>query len=58
MHAADVNEAVLNGLLGRALVGWESREEAMLFTLDDGRTVAVIGAFAIQVYRAQQQVTH
>ncbi len=58
MFEGDVNEDVMNGILGRALVDWESRENSMLFTLDDGRTVAVIGSFAIQVFKARQPVIH
>ena len=52
------NDALLNGLMGRALVNWHVGDGGMHFALDDGRIVIFSGVFAIAVMQAEENVLH
>ena len=56
--ANDADEAVMNGLIGRQLLGWSMQEDGMHFDLDDGRVVVIAGVFALAVFTPKSVVVH
>ena len=56
--ANEINEKVLNSVLGRSLAGWRLCDDGMHFTLDDGSVLIVEGDFAIAVFRPTKEVSH
>ena len=55
---SDLDEAVMNGLVGRTLTGWQQCEGGMHFTLDDGRVLLFVGAFVISVFKPGPTSVH
>lgn len=58
METDQTNFDVLNGIMGRALVGWHLGDGGIHFDLDDGRVLVLAGAFVVAVYAAEENVLH
>ena len=52
------DETVMNGLLGRSIVGWSMQDDGMHFDLDDGRVIVVAGVFALSVFTPRATNVH
>jgi hypothetical protein len=50
MNQDQINEDVLDSLVGHAISTYEPGDGGMHFTLDDGRVVAFTGTFIVAVF--------
>jgi len=54
----ETDVTVMDGLIGRALIGWSMQDDGMHFDLDDGRVVVIAGMFALAVFTPKSVVVH
>lgn len=52
------DETVMNGLLGRLIVGWNMQDDGMHFELDDGRSIVLTGVFCLAVFTPTEKNIH
>jgi len=54
----NINEIVMNGVIGCSLTGWSMQDDGMHFDLDDGRVIVIAGVFALVVFNPRAEVFH
>ena len=52
------DKRVMDGLIGRLIVGWNMQDDGMHLDLDDGRIIVLSGVFALAVFTPQATNVH